>query len=276
MRDPQRPYASHLGKHEMKRWSVPRGDAGMPDGRNWQERNSLSGRRNLPHERAISHANPANNGEAPALDERVIPWEVESLRLFDPVTTEAKAKMAFLSADKSTDAIRRRPYEGGIDIPSYIAGYVDGEGCFCVSLRPQPRIRVGWEVRPSFSVSQNWDRAELIRLLPIVFGSGTIRPDRSDRTLKFEIRSLEKLNEGVIPFFDRYPLLSSKRGDFELFRGICRLMADGVHLTAEGVLLIADPAQQMNSGIRKYTIDVIMANLVGEGIVCAPGDRGTT
>ena len=42
--------------------------------------------------------------------ERVIPWEVESrIRLFDPVTTEAKAEMAFPAQSKSTDAIRRRP-----------------------------------------------------------------------------------------------------------------------------------------------------------------------
>jgi hypothetical protein len=46
----------------------------------------------------IAEANPANNGEAIAHEELVIPWEVESFRLFDPVTTEAKAEMAFTAA----------------------------------------------------------------------------------------------------------------------------------------------------------------------------------
>ncbi len=166
--------------------------------------------------------------------------------------------MAFLPQGKSMDAIRRRPSDSRIDICSYISGYVDGEGCFCVSLRPQPRIRIGWEVRPSFSVSQNDDRAELIKLLPEVFGGGTIRPDRSDKTLKFEIRSLETLISSVIPFFDTFPLLSSKRRDFEIFRGICLGMSEGLHLTASGIVLIASQAERMNqSGLRKYSAVVL-------------------
>jgi hypothetical protein len=229
----------------------------------------------LPLGRVISLANPANNGEA--LAQRAgDPVGSRERELLDPVTTEAKAKMAFLPQGKSTDAIRRRPFATGIDIPSYISGFVDGEGCFCVSLRPQPRIRVGWEVRPSFSVSQNGDRAELIKLLPTLFGAGTIRPDRSDKTLKFEIRSLKHLNESVIPFFEAYPLLSSKRKDFELFRRICRLMQDGKHLDPSGLVVIADLARQMNAGIRKYTVETIKASFKGEGIVCAPGNGGTT
>ena len=195
----------------------------------------------------------------------MIPWEVESGLLFDLVTTEAKAEMAFLPHGKSMDAIRRRPSEARIDIPSYICGYVDGEGCFCVSLRPQSRIRVGWEVRPSFSVSQNDDRSEVIRLLPHIFRCGLIRPHRSDRTLQYEVRSLDHLLETVIPFFEEWPLLSSKRTDFILFSRICRLMSSGVHLQREGLLAIAGMAMQMNSGIRKYTTDVIAASFEVKG-----------
>ena len=52
----------------------------------------------LPPERVISLANPANNGEPLTRSyEREIPWEVEGrYEPFDPVTTEAKAKMVFL------------------------------------------------------------------------------------------------------------------------------------------------------------------------------------
>jgi LAGLIDADG endonuclease len=70
------------------------------------------------------------------------------------------------------------------DLPSYISGYVDGEGCFNVSIGPRPTLRVGWEVRPSVSVSQNGDRSEVLTEIQRYFGCGTIRPDRSDQTLK--------------------------------------------------------------------------------------------
>jgi hypothetical protein len=73
----------------------------------------LSGRRNLPAERVISQATPANNGETLLEFERAIPWEVESaVTLFDPVTTEAKAEMEIPALNgKSMDSIRRRPSE---------------------------------------------------------------------------------------------------------------------------------------------------------------------
>src|SRR5438270_10716448 len=39
-----------------------------------------------------------------------------------------------------------------MNLDSYISGFGDGEGCFCVSFQPSKRYRFGWEVRPSFSV----------------------------------------------------------------------------------------------------------------------------
>src|ERR1700758_5005787 len=77
-----------------------------------------------------------------------------------------------------------------VDLPSYISGYIDGEGCFTVSILPRSTLVVGWEVRPSISVSQNGDRSQVLLEIQGYFGCGTVRPDRSDRTLKWEVRSL--------------------------------------------------------------------------------------
>src|SRR6266536_1847755 len=51
-------------------------------------------------------------------------------------------------------------------LSAYISGYVDGEGCFTVSIAPRAKLAAGWEVRPSLSVSQNGDRAEVLHALP--------------------------------------------------------------------------------------------------------------
>ena len=69
-------------------------------------------------------------------------------------------------------------------LSAFISGYVDGEGCFTVSISPRAKLVVGWEVRPGFSVSQKGDRAEVLQVLQAYFGCGSIRPDRSDRTVK--------------------------------------------------------------------------------------------
>ena len=145
-----------------------------------------------------------------------------------------------------------------MDIKSYLSGYADGEGCFCVSINKSWRHKFGWEIRPSFSVSQNSDRAEVLEILKQHFACGTIRPDRSDRTLKYEVRSVADLVERVIPHFEENPLLSSKQRDFELFAQICRLMVSGDHRTSEGFKRIMELAFEMNpSGIRKYTKEEI-------------------
>src|SRR5919205_3978335 len=86
-----------------------------------------------------------------------------------------------------------------VDLPSYISGYVDGEGCFTASISPRPTLIVGWEVRPSLSVSQNGDRSEVLYALQAHFGCGSIRPDRSDQTLKWETRRLEDILGRVVP-----------------------------------------------------------------------------
>ncbi len=163
-------------------------------------------------------------------------------------------------------------------LSAYISGYVDGEGCFTVSISPRAKLLVGWEVRPSLSVSQNGDRAEVLHALQAYFGCGSIRPDRSDKTLKWETRRLGDLLESVIPHFESYPLLSGKRLDFECFAAVCRLMADGVHRSRPGLIEIVELARVMNpSGTRRYDAEAILASLrQGEGIVCAPGNRGST
>jgi hypothetical protein len=153
--------------------------------------------------------------------------------------------------------------QGNVDLPSYISGYVDGEGCFTVSISPRPTLLVGWEVRPSLSVSQNGDRSEVLLNIQRYFDCGTLRPDRSDRTLKWEVRSLPLLLARVIPHFRQYPILSGKRNDFELFATICERMATNDHRTLAGLTEIVRLAGTMNpSGKRGYPTSVVLEALM--------------
>ncbi len=149
-----------------------------------------------------------------------------------------------------------------MDLASYISGYVDGEGCFTVSISPRPTLSVGWEPRPSISVSQNSDRSQVLLLIQRYFGCGSLRPDRSDRTLKWEVRSLPLLVGCIVPHFRDYPLLSAKRDDFELFASICERMARRQHRTVDGMRVIVEMASRMNpSGKRGYRPEGILEAL---------------
>ena len=151
---------------------------------------------------------------------------------------------------------------GSVDLPSYISGYVDGEGCFTVSISPRPTLRVRWELRPSLSVSQNGDRSEVLLEIQRYFGCGTVRPDRSDQTLKWETRSLLPLCEAVIPHFRTYPMLSGKQRDFELFADICERMTRRAHCEPAGFSEIVRLANAMNpSGTSGYTQEQILESI---------------
>lgn len=135
---------------------------------------------------------------------------------------------------------------------SYLSGYADGEASFCISFSVRPKLLTKIEIRPSFSVSQNGDRSEVLNLFRKYFESGFIRPDRSDHTLKYETRSLSVLIEKVIPHFRKFPLLSSKQVDFNKFALICELMMEGKHKDKNSLREIVEIAYSMNNGgIRK-------------------------
>jgi LAGLIDADG DNA endonuclease family protein len=120
-------------------------------------------------------------------------------------------------------------------LDSYIAGYVDGEGSFSVSVQRNRTCRVGFQLVPEFHVSQNGDRAQVLQLIHERLGCGYIKPNsKRDRALVFVVRNRDDLLQHVIPFFERNPLLSSKQQDFEKFSCVVRELALGHHRNEAG------------------------------------------
>lgn len=141
-----------------------------------------------------------------------------------------------------------------MDVNSFISGFVEGEGCFCISFSRRAKMSTGIEVRPSFSISQNQRSVELLQKIQKIFGCGTIRFAKRDQTYKFEIRSLTELQKVVIPFFDQYPLLGAKAEDFQKFKQVCMLIQQNHHREPSRLQEIIGLSYQINcSGKRKYS-----------------------
>jgi hypothetical protein len=144
----------------------------------------------------------------------------------------------------------------------YISGFIDGEGCFSVSFNLRSKLKTGIEVRPSFSVSQNKRSLRLIEQLQKYFHCGGIRFDKYDQTYKYEVRSIHDLIKKIIPHFEKYPLKTSKAGDFECFREICQKIYENQHLSFQYLPGIIEKAYQMNdAGKRKYTQAFLLKRL---------------
>ena len=111
-----------------------------------------------------------------------------------------------------------------------------------------------------------------------MWNCGFIRPDRSDKTLKFEVRSIKDLVQNVLPHFQQFPLLSPKQADVLKLTSICQLIFEKKHLELDGFRRIVSLAMEMNpSGKRKYSGSEILNSLRSdEGIVYATGNCGLT
>lgn len=154
----------------------------------------------------------------------------------------------------------------GLLTPDYISGFVDGEGCFSVSIRPHPTVRCGngrrWLVAPVFQVYQHRYNERILELIRDHFGCGSIasKGPRSE-VLTYSVYRRSDLQSVIVPFFERYPLVSEKRHDFEKFGEIVDLMQRKAHQSDEGFRKIVELAFTMNQRgkQRRYRLEEVLA-----------------
>ncbi|MFN3598553.1 MAG: LAGLIDADG family homing endonuclease, partial [Aquificaceae bacterium] len=103
---------------------------------------------------------------------------------------------------------------------------------------------------PEFKVSQHERNRHVLEMVRRVIGCGYLKPNHKnsqDKTWVLVVRSRKDLIEKVIPFFERYPLRTTKSQDFEKFAYIVRKMEEKEHLHPEGFRKLLKIALQMNN-----------------------------
>ena len=161
------------------------------------------------------------------------------------------------------DNQQERPRE----ITSYISGFVDGEGCFSITIQKSNNVKLGIQVIPEFHVSQHQDRTEVLKVIKRKFGCGYIKSNNpknpKDLTSVYVVRNIDDLRDKVIPFFTKHPLISIKQNDFKKFAQVVSLMKEGGHLKKNGLITILKIAYSMNfSGkYRKQKLEDIISLL---------------
>ncbi len=140
----------------------------------------------------------------------------------------------------------------------YLAGFVDGEGSFHLTFRHRKDYKLPWKVSLCLNVSQK-DKV-ILALVKRHLQCGSIR-DKGDGVWMYEVNNLTAIREHVIPFFRKFGFLSAKKKrDFAIFRQMAELMADGDHLSREGIERLLELRENMNDGgKRKYSKEEILA-----------------
>jgi LAGLIDADG endonuclease len=153
-----------------------------------------------------------------------------------------------MRSDNPSGAVNQQERPG---IEQWIVGFVDGEGCFSISVVRNAGCRLGWQVQHEFSVTQAASSRPALELLVEEFGCGSViestrHDDHREPLLRFSVKRREDLLGIVVPFFEEHPLRTAKRSDFVRFASVLQLMRVGEHLTEDGLRRIAQETEHMN------------------------------
>lgn len=136
--------------------------------------------------------------------------------------------------------------------PWFLTGLVDAEGSFVVHIVKDDSRKLGYFVLASFELALNVKDRLLLDLLQETMGNiGNIYYNPQDDTYKYKVSNIEGLINFVIPHFQKYPLLTQKKVDFELFVKIIQIMYKKEHLTLKGLQEIINLKSSLNLGLSR-------------------------
>lgn len=109
--------------------------------------------------------------------------------------------------------------------PFWVAGFVDGEGCFYVKtskIKQGPGI--AYKVNVYFSISQHKRDIALLENLVTYFNCGLVETVKTRPTQSsYVVYKFEDILTKIIPFFETYPLKGNKLLDFYDFKKIANI-----------------------------------------------------
>lgn len=106
--------------------------------------------------------------------------------------------------------------------PWWIVGFVDGEGCFSVSTFRNKTCKSGYQTLFEFVITQAETSRDAMQAIKDFFDCGNVYINRRyynhhQHLLRYCVRKQSDLKEKIIPFFQKYPLQSAKKQQFEVF-----------------------------------------------------------
>ena len=132
--------------------------------------------------------------------------------------------------------------------PQWVTGFVDGEGCFHISINKHDAMTTGWQVLPEFRIVQHSRDEELLKSLRQFFKAGKVVVNHGERK-ELRIRKLNELAR-ITKFFERHRLHTKKKNEFLIFTQVLRSMEQHEHLTQEGLEKIAHLSWKMNRKVK--------------------------
>lgn len=130
--------------------------------------------------------------------------------------------------------------------PSWLAGFISGEGCFFINISKSSSNKIGYKVSLLFALSQHTRDRELLESIKEYFDCGAVKESPSRvNNLTFKVVKFTNIYEKIVPFLQKYRILGIKSKDFNDWCKAVELINDKKNLTPEGL----DKIRQIKSGM---------------------------
>lgn len=131
--------------------------------------------------------------------------------------------------------------------PWFLTGFVDAEGCFTLGISRNKYCKTGWSIQLFFQIALHRKDAELLERVQNYFGVGKIHK-HDPQSIILRISSIKDL-QVLFNHFDKYPLVTQKLADYNLFKLAYNIMINKEHLTQEGLLKLVAIKGSLNLGL---------------------------
>ena len=134
--------------------------------------------------------------------------------------------------------------------PWFITGFVDGEGSFNIKIVQVKQLKLGFQIQASFELKLHSRDSYILSSIKSFFGEiGYITINNEKNYAEYRVVKLNDILNILIPHFNKFPLLTQKRADFELFKLAIETMSRKEHLTQEGLHKILAIKASLNRGL---------------------------
>jgi len=131
--------------------------------------------------------------------------------------------------------------------PWYVTGLIDGEGSWLLSISKNSKCSLGYKINLGLEIGLHRKDLDLLKGLQAYFKVGGIYKN-SDNMMHYKVSSIKDLTRVIIPHFDKYPLVTQKRADFEILKHAIDIINKGP-LTPEDFQKIVNLKASLNRGL---------------------------
>lgn len=147
----------------------------------------------------------------------------------------------------------------------FLTGFIDAEGCFLINIYKKKGLKIGWTVQLIFKITLHKKDMDLLKQIQIYFSRpaaavGIVTKPWKDSVL-YQVTSQKDLAV-IIDHFDKYPLITQKWSDYQLFKLAFELVNRKEHLTKEGLNKLVAIKASMNLGLSESLKAAFPANII--------------